>query len=326
MIRTILLAIPLLVGLFLLIKGSFSFTNSKGQTETIKVRLFGAIALVIALIIGAFACTAIVEAKQQGVLLTFGKTSDRTLSPGLNVKFPWQNVVTVDTTRQVDNFNDGKEEEDHSTISVLLGNGNVSTVYASISWAVEGEHANDVYSEFRGDDPVETVYSRVVRPRFKGAVNAVFGDYNPTAEIASLLDTEESIDPSDVNFSPDLDDLSSEVRDSFLERLGSDSFVKVLDVTVSFVSFDAKTRGQIEDYQAEVQKTITATQAVKTAEQQALANEKIAESISKDPNVLASRCFDLIAEGKFNPPIGFMCYPGADGQTPDVIVDSTKTE
>jgi regulator of protease activity HflC (stomatin/prohibitin superfamily) len=280
----------------------------------------GAIPLVIALIVGAFACTAIVEAKQQGVLLTFGKPADRTLSPGLNVKAPWQKVVTIDT-RQVDNYNNGNAEEDHGVISVRLGNGNVSTVYAAVTWAVNGDNANIVYGEFRGEDPTETVYSRLIRPRFKGAVNAVFGAYNPTAEVAAQLDSDESLQPSDIRFAPDTDALAEKVLESFQERLGDENLVTVTDVQVSFVSFDEKTEAQISQYQAEVQKTVIAAQAVKTAENQAAANETIADSISKDPNVLASRCFDLIADGSFTPPAAFSCYPGGGG---GVVIPSAK--
>jgi regulator of protease activity HflC (stomatin/prohibitin superfamily) len=281
----------------------------------------GVVPLVIALIIGAFACTAIVEAKQQGVLLTFGKPSERTLSPGLNIKAPWQKVVTIDTTRQVDNYNNGQEEEDHGVISVRLGNGNVSTVYAAVTWAVNGENANVVYGEFRGEDPTETVYSRLIRPRFKGAVNAVFGAYNPTADVAAQLDSDKTLNPSDIRFAPDTDALAAEVLASFKERLGDENLVTVSDVQVSFVSFDSDTESQIAQYQAEVQKTVVAAQAVKTAENQAKANETIAASISKDPNVLASRCFDLIADGKFAPPAAFSCYPGGGGS---VVLPATK--
>jgi hypothetical protein len=60
---------------------------------------------------------------------------------------------------------------------------------------------------------------------------------------------------------------------------------------------------------------------VKTAEKQAEANKIVAESISKDPNVLASRCFDLIASGDFDPPVAFSCYPGSSNSG---VVPSAK--
>lgn len=291
----------------------------------------GVVPLILALLFAVFSCTAIVQAKTQGVLLTFGKPAERTLDPGLNLKAPWQKVVTVDTTRQTDNYNDGKEDTDHSVIKVRLGNGNVSALYASITWQVNDEKANTVYGEFRGDDPTEEVYKKLVAPNFKQAVNSTLGQYNPVADIKAQDGSDSGASAEDaakVNFAPDFDAFAADVKSSFEERIqpadGSAPLIKVISVQTSFIDFDDATEQQIADYQAEVQKTVIAAQAVQTAIKQAEANEKIAASISKDPNVLASRCLDLIAEGKFDPPIGFSCYPGGSGQSTGVIVDSSK--
>lgn len=287
-----------------------------------------AVPLVLALILLAFTTITTVQAREQGVLLTFGKPADRTLDPGLNLKAPWQKVVTVDTTRQTDNYNNGKQDTDHGVIQVRLGNGNVSSLYASITWQVNDTKANTAYGEFRADDPTEQIYKNLVAPNFKQSVNTVLGGYNPIADIKAPSDGGASpATAANVNFAPDFDQFASDIRASFEGRIkpadGSEPLIHVLAVQASFIDFDSATEQQIKDYQAEVQKTINAQQAVQTAIQQAQANERIAASISKDPNVLASRCLDLIAEGKFDPPIGFSCYPGA-GQSTGVIVNSTK--
>lgn len=64
-----------------------------------------------------------------------------------------------------------------------------------------------------------------------------------------------------------------------------------------------------------------AEQREATAEKEASANRKLADSVSKDPNVLVSNCLNLLGEmvDKGQPvPAGFSCWPG--GGASSVIV------
>lgn len=323
MFTTIILGFLFVLAAYLLIRGP---KVSIDDDDVISLRLFGLIPLAIGLIWGLLACTTIVEAKQQGVLLTFGKPSDRTLGPGLSFKAPWQKVVSVDTTRQTDNFNNGDQATDHSVINVRLGNGNVSAFYASVTWQINEPQAGVVYGEFRGEDPTEEVYKKLIAPNFKSAVNLVGGTYNPTAQIEAVGNGKTEVEPDDINLAPDFDALAAAVETDFLKRVtpkdGSDPLVKIVSVNISYLSFDDATQEKINQYQDEVQKTIIAAQAVRTAEKQALAYETTAKSLKvTGPDVLASRCFDLIANGAFEPPAGFSCYPGSNSS---VVIPSSK--
>lgn len=323
MFATIIIGVFFLIAVFILVKGP----TCEADGKVYSVRLAGLLPLFIALLVAFLSCTSIVQAKQQGVLLTFGKPSDRTLDPGLNLKLPWQKVVTVDTTRQTDNFNDGDKGTDHGVIKARLGNGNVSSFYASVTWQINDKQANTVYGEFRGDDPTESVYEKLIAPNFKSAVNLVAGTYNPTAAIEALTaEDSPELAPEDINLAPDFDALAEAVRVDFLKRVtpddGTEPLVKIISVNVSYLSFDEATQAKINQYQDEVQKTIIAAQAVKTAEKQADANDVIADSLqATGPDVLASRCFDLIADGAFEPPAGFSCYAGGGGS---VVIPSSK--
>lgn len=203
--------------------------------------------LVIALFVGFMACTTIVQAKQEGVLLTFGKPSDRTLDPGLNVHLPWQKVVTVDTTRKTDNFNNGRpnDEEDptqdHEDIECTLGDNGIATIKASVSWQPADDRANTIYSEYRSDDPAERLREDLVVPRFRDAVNQVCGTYRPTAQIDQLdidfTDPEETTRAlQSLNLAPDFPQLSRDVEEVLEAKLNQGPLgplVDILNVSVS---------------------------------------------------------------------------------------------
>ena len=94
---------------------------------------------------------------------------------------------------------------------------------------------------------------------------------------------------------------------------------------IPVVHFDENTQSKVNALLAQVAQTRIAEQAVITAEQQALANQTLAESVSKDPNVLVSKCMDLLNEmvskGQ-SIPIGFSCWPGGGSS---VVVPGVST-
>lgn len=271
------------------------------------------IAGILGAVVAAVACFTIVQPKTVGVPVTFGDTGSPK-TPGLHAKLPWTDVVKIDTTQQVDNYNDGKQETDHSTISVRLGNGSNAEVYASIAWEANGEVANKIYGSYRDDDPTAMLYQRLVAPNFKQAAQVVLGEYDPTAAFKSAPTTAD-VTGEDVNFSPDYDKFASDVREQFEKYISArGDFVTVLDVKVSLVKLDKSTQKRINEYQQEIQKTRIAQQAVQTASEQAKANKILADSLAKTPDAAAAYCFSLIEQNKLNPPVGFSCYPGSGSQ------------
>jgi hypothetical protein len=83
----------------------------------------------------------------------------------------------------------------------------------------------------------------------------------------------------------------------------------VLSVIIPVVNFDANTQGKVNALLAQVAQTRIAQQAIKTSQAQAQANKVLAGSVSKDPNVLVSKCLDLVETGKVTLPAGFSCWP-----------------
>lgn len=281
--------------------------------------------LVILLIVGWFTCTTTVNAKTEGVLLTFKAPDERLLDSGLAVKAPWQKVVEVDGTRKTDNFNNGKPNaeddpvQDHTMIECRLGDNGLSKVYASINWSRAEGTSNRVYEQYRAEDPVEEMRESLVVPRFKDAINQTCGDYRPTESIDAL--TIDFAKPQEVSqalksldLAPDFAALSEaatgHMEDLLKPKDGSDPLITVEKVSISGIQFPKATEDRIQDFIDEATKTRTALQSQATSTATAEANRIIADSVSNDPFVLVSRCFDLISDGKLKLEPGTSCWPG----------------
>jgi regulator of protease activity HflC (stomatin/prohibitin superfamily) len=291
------------------------------------------IPLTLFLVFGAFACTAIVAAKTEGVLLTFQKPADRVLDSGLAVKAPWQDVVEVDGTRKTDNFNDGSttdaedSTQNHADIQCRLGDNGVAEVKASIQWRRADGVSNRVYEEYRGEDPVFEMRENLVVPRFREAINETCASYRPT-EAIDALDIDFS-DPEkaaaalkDLKLAPDTGELSEQAKALVEEKLGGeDALVAVEHVAISYVALPQRSQDTIQSFQDEAQRARTALLSQSTAAAQARANKILSDSISNDPNVLVSKCFDLIEAGKLVLPAGGSCWPGAGG---GVVIPSAR--
>lgn len=292
-----------------------------------------AVPLVLALIIGAFACTAIVNAKTEGVLLTFKAPSDRLLDSGLALKAPWQEVVEIDGTRKTDTYNGGSDKDDedntvvHEPIKVRLGDGSVAEVYGFVQWHRAEGASNRVYAEYRAEDPVEEMRENLLSPQFKGAINEALGTYRPTAPIDELdvdFTNPESIAKAlqNLDLAPDFKGLAELAKANLVESLGEDPLITVEHVTISYISFPESVQDKIDDFLDEVNKTRIALQSQATATAQAEANRILSESLTNNSDgVNTARCFQLIADGKLQLPAGGSCFPGSGGA---VVIPSAK--
>ncbi|GGD07599.1 SPFH domain-containing protein [Nocardioides daphniae] len=277
----------------------FAAGKSKGSGRKLAV-----LPLVAAVVLLGLACTTIIQAKNVGVLTTFGKPT-RSLSSGLHVKAPWQKVTELDGTKITNKYT-GDER-----IEVRIGDGTTAAVETAIRWSIVAEKADEIYADYRSDDVNENVREALVETVFKNAINAVFGQYNPTAELVT-------VDPNSdkrLNFVPDYDGLAAEVTESMKKRVAdSGGYVKIEFVTISGISLSPETQKKINEFQAEVARTQVALQAERTNRAQAAANKALSNSVSDNPNVLVSRCLDtlqMMVENSQPVPAGFSCWPGS---------------
>ena len=252
-------------------------------------------ALVLAVVTMFFSSATIVSTKNVGIETSFGRPVG-SLSNGFHLVEPWNKVTEMDAAIQTDNHVKGKAALD--CITVRIAHQATACVDTSIRWRIEEQAADTLFRDYRDFDNVR---DSLVTRDLNAALNAVFEQYDPLA-----------IDKDGNSTSPGLADLSSDVADQIRAQIGDE--INVLSVIIPVVHYDENTQSKVNALLAQVAQTRIAEQSVITAEQQALANQTLAESVSKDPNVLVSKCMDLLNEmvskGQ-SIPIGFSCWPGS---------------
>lgn len=281
----------LLAILFLaFLAGSFFATD---EDVRFAARFLGVCVAAVLLLGTFFMSLTQVHAKEIGIKVAFGKTVGE-LQPGLHLKAPWDKVVKVDETIFTDTY-DGDR-----ALPVRLGDGNTATVAATIRWHVDPAAAQYIYQNYRSNNPSESLKDAVVDTQFKAAINEVLSSFNPTAHV------------EDLNFSPDYAGLAKQVTTSMNGRVkdaAGTSMVVIDGITVAGVQYSQATEDRINSIISQAAKTQQAIQAEKTAKAQAAANRILARSVSRDPNVLVSKCLDALTNGDFTPPAGFSCWP-----------------
>jgi regulator of protease activity HflC (stomatin/prohibitin superfamily) len=254
-----------------------------------------ATALVLAVVTMFFSAATIVSTKNVGIETSFGRPVG-SLPNGFHLIQPWNKVTEMDAAIQTDNHVKGSDGFD--CITVRIAHQATACVDTSIRWRIEEQAADTLFRDYRDFDNVR---DSLVTRDLNAALNAVFETYDPLA-----------IDKDGNSTSPGLADLSSDVVEQIRDQIGDE--INVLSVIIPVVHYDENTQGKVNALLAQVAQTRIAEQSVITAEQQALANQTLAESVSQDPNVLVSTCMDLLEEMVSKGqqiPIGFSCWPGS---------------
>lgn len=273
-----------------------------------------------------------VSPRSEGVVQTFGHVDlDSTLPPGPHFTLPWSSVTEIDATSKADVFNldkgEGADNDDttheHGNISVRLADNGVASAKATLNWHPCEGAASRIFSTFRisdgdhADNPVEKMRDNLVVPKFRAAVLAALGGYNPTQPIDDIVVDPDNVQATidalkKVNLAPDFKALSDAAEAEMVALLGKDPLVCVEDAQVSYLSLPDSTQERINAVLSEVNKARQALAQQVTNTAQAAANDIISASLAKNPLVIVKQCFDMIADGSFKPPAGFSCY-GAPG-------------
>lgn len=293
-----IVAIVALVVRINLKKGDVAKTRSASVGLAARwVGLGGLAAVVLGVLLLATSCVTQVTTKNVGVVTSFGRPVGA-LGNGLHLKAPWHKVTEFDAAVQTDSHKGKGGDSDSTCTDIRIGNQSVACVDNSVRWRIVQESADDLYRDYREFDNVR---DSLVTRELDAALNEVFANYDPLA----------TVDSNSPSGAKSLDELSEEVTARLRDKVGDQ--VEVLSVIIPLVSFDKTTQDKINDYQAELANTRIARQKQQTADAQAQANRKLSGSVSKDPNVLVSKCFDILAEmvGAKEPvPAGFTCWPG----------------
>jgi regulator of protease activity HflC (stomatin/prohibitin superfamily) len=262
-----------------------------------------------------FSSFAIVQAKEVGVLTTFGKPSERKLGAGLSFKAPWQKVTHIDGTIQTDKY------RGDDCIYVRIGDGSRSCLTLTHRWQIVPERADETFANFRSNDPTESLRDAVVSTQLVSVAQDVLSEYNPISDL-QVVDADNA--NASLDFAPDYDQIAQDISDGMELRYGTEPLVKTVAITVSYLSLSNSTQSKIDAFIAEVANTRIAVQRRQTAQAEAAANRELSESVTNAPNVLVSKCLDIMAEGEkigYQFPAGFSCWPGDNGS---VVIPSAR--
>jgi len=230
-------------------------------------------------------------------------------------------VTTLDAAIQPDEFT-GRD-----CIEVRIADSSTACASLTIRWHIAETEASTLFQNYRSNNVNETIRHSLVVTQMKAAVNDVLGQFNPLANVNAAANGGQ--DNTQISATPNLDEFSRQIEDQMSERLaamnGGHAQILIDSVTMSFLKLADSTQAKINAYQAEVGNTRIAEQQEKTAAAQARANRALADSVSKDPNVLVSKCLDTLEEmvkGDQSVPAGFSCWPGSGSNL--VLPGSTK--
>jgi len=251
--------------------------NPAGRTRALGIAVVAGALTIFVLILGS---TTIVSTRNIGVVTTFGRPGG-TLSNGIHVKAPWQNVTEMNGTIQIDNHTG------EAATTVRLGNNSTAFVENSVRWRIQPAAADELFLDYRD---FENVRDNLVTRELRAALNEVFADFDPLAP--------ENADGANVQA------LGDDVAEKLRAKVGGQ--IEIINVIVPLVNYDQATQERINALNVEKANTRIAEQRAKTAEAEARANEILAASVSNDPNVLVSKCLDAAREAGISP-LG--CWP-----------------
>ena len=300
---------------------------SNGDSDRSSARwttLGGYAVLVLAVLCLFGSITFKVGAKEYGVLTTFGKPSGTDYGSGLHLKAPWQKAIAVNGRVHIYGFtskNEGSLDEHYECINTQIGNGTNSCVDVTVRWQVAEDQASVLYANFGTGDPTDHFGQAVIYAQTRQIVPIVLRSYNPIAQLTVLKGQATGQSLENASFAPDYDAISAQAKTLLQQRVNGEATIQ--SVAISQVPLDAVTQQKLSQFIQEQAKTRTALQAIQTNTNQALANQKIEQSLERSPGLLVNQCLagveDAINKG-YALPAGYSCF----GSSSVVIPSATK--
>jgi regulator of protease activity HflC (stomatin/prohibitin superfamily) len=259
----------------------------------------------LAILFTLWSSLVIIQTQDVGIPTAFGHP-EGAISNGLHWKAPWEKVTRLDNKIQTDTYAsngyNGPDQKDSQggCVSVRIARQATACVNVTIRWKIKsgGRTVDYLFRNYRSNDNIQ---KNLIHRDLQTAVNVAFATYDPLG-----LDpkTGDSTQPTSTQ-------LSLTVQRELTDQVGE--WIDVSKIFIPIFNFDGETQKRLNQLQLQVAQTRIAQQAEQTAAAQAAANRTLAASVSRDPNVLVSRCLDILNEAvqKGQPlPAGFSCFPG----------------
>ena len=217
--------------------------TQKGRTKEWKGRPIQILALVVLLVAVLLSCVTVVPTGYTGILTTFGRVENRTISAGAHLILPWQNVVKMDNRTQKVQIVTEAFSSDIQQVNLQL----------SVNYCIDQETAQELYRTVGTN-----YYENVMYPRVLENTKAVFSQY--TAE--NLIAKRNS-----------LSDLIAESTSTDMKRYG----ITIVSIAIEDIDFTDAFTTAVEAKQVAAQNKLTAEteQAQKTMEEEATARRAV---------------------------------------------------
>ena len=223
-----------------------SILDERGQTVVRRVwryRPVQLLALAVLLVAVALSSVTVVPTGYTGILTTFGRVENRTISAGAHLILPWQEVVKMDNRTQKVQISTEAFSSDIQQVDLQL----------SVNYCIDQETAQELY---------RTVgihyYENVMYPRILENTKAVFSRYSAENLIAKRND---------------LSDMIAESTAADMRRYG----ITIVSIAIEDIDFTDAFTAAVEAKQVAAQNTLTAEteQAQKTMEEEATAKRAV---------------------------------------------------
>ena len=201
---------------------------------------------------------AVVPTGYTGILTTFGKVEDRTVSAGINFIAPWQDIVTMDNRTQKVELQTQAFSSDIQQVDIAM----------SINYCIDQQTAQELYKTVGTN-----YYENIMYPRIQENTKAVFSQYTAEALIAKR------------------EILSSTVAGLMKNDMSSYG-ITVVSIAIENIDFTDAFTNAVEAKQVAAQNKLTAetVQAQKTMEQEAESERAIIAANAKaEQDVIAAR-------------------------------------
>ena len=200
-------------------------------------------AVMLAVIVLVAGSIAVVPTGYTGILTTFGKVEDKTISAGFNFIAPWQNVVKMDNRTQKVQIQTSAFSSDIQQVDLLL----------AVNYCIDQSTAQELYRTVGIN-----YYDNIMFPRIQENTKAVFSQY--TAE----------------NLIAKRDMLSDQVQENTsndMKRYG----ITIVSISIEDIDFTDAFTNAVEAKQVAAQEKLTeqTKQEQKTMEEEAAAKRAV---------------------------------------------------
>lgn len=260
--------------------------------------------LIVSLVFLLFASIVSVGTKNLGVETAFGRPVG-SLDNGLHWKAPWESVTELSDKVQTDTYATdpgGKQQQGAvaTCINVRIARQATACVNVSIRWQIKETGVDYLFRNYQDN---ANITDNLVLRDLQTAMNENLVTYDPLGIDTNGNNTNLALSAASGN------SVSAEVLKQMQSEIGT--YIDVQAINIPLLQFDGATQDKINQLLQQIAATRVAQQAQQTATAQAAANQALAASVDNDPNVLVSKCLDILKEAVdkgMSPGAGFSCF------------------